>query len=100
MNNGSNEKHAAAKLDVFPSCGFVGEGERSDAVGAVQMILNTLKIRYDAWDFLDVSFALDEPTALAVGAFRQAHGFADDPGIDLVTWNALASEYALLRELE
>ena len=94
------EKTKAAPLDVFPSCGVIGEGEASDAALAVQMILNALTVRYDCYAILELTGALDEPTARAVAAFRAAHAIPDSPGVDLAAWNALAAEYAILREAE
>ena len=96
----TERKDGAEPLCVFPSCGRIGAGESGDAAGTVQMILNALKVRYDCYDFLDLNFTLDEPTARAISAFRAAHDIPDAPGIDAKTWNALASEYAVLREAE
>ena len=93
-------KTEPAKLDVFPSCGYILANESGDAAGAAQLMLNALLVRYDGWDFLAPTCVLDEPTAAAIRAFRAAHAMPDEPGIDISTWNALASEYALLRELE
>lgn len=93
-------KENISKLDVFPSCGRIGAGEKGDAAGAVQMILNALKVRYDGWDFLELTFLLDEPTQAALRRFRAAHAIDDSPGVDAATWNALAGEYAFLREAE
>lgn len=87
-------------LDVFPSCGRIAAGEQGDAAGAVQMMLNALLVRYDGWEFLAPTFALDEPTTAAVRAFRAIHAMEDSPGVDVATWNELASEYAILREAE
>lgn len=88
------------KPDYFPSCGHIAAGEAGDAIGAAQLMLNALLVRYDGWDFLALTCVLDEPTAAAVRVFRAAHAIPDEPGIDAATWNALASEYAILRELE
>ena len=91
---------AAATLEVFPSCGRIGENEASDAALTVQMILNALKVRYDCYGFIELTGTLDEPTARALTAFRAAHGVPDEPGVDVDTWNTLAGEYAILREME
>ena len=88
------------KLDVFPSCGHIGASEASDAALAVQMILNALTVRYDGWTLLDLTGAVDEATAAALHSFREVWGLAHVPGVDALTWNALASEYAVLREEE
>ena len=88
------------KPDFFPSCGMIGAGEGGDAVGAAQMMLNALLVRYDGWDFLALTCVLDEPTAAAVRVFRAAHALADAPDIDPATWNALVGEYGVLREAQ
>ena len=95
-----NDDMKPMPLDVFPSCGRIAAGERSDAAGAVQMMLNALLVRYDGWEFLAPTFALDEPTTAAVRSFRAANALADAPGMDVATWNALAGEYRILREAE
>ena len=100
MNGDKMRDYTIMKIDVFPSCGYIGAHESGDAVGAAQMMLNALLVRYDGWEVLAVTFTLDEPTAAAIGAFRAAHAIEDEPGIDAETWNALAGEYALLREME
>lgn len=93
-------KKEAAALNVFPSCGTIGEAEVSDAVCIIQMILNALKVRYDCYDFLEPNGTMDAPTCEAIRHFRLIHDLPDTPGVDMDTWNALALEYALLREME
>ena len=93
-------KKEAVGLKVFPSCGMIGEAEVSDAVCILQMILNALKVRYDCYDFLEPSGAMDAPTCEAIRHFRLVHDLPDIPGVDTDTWNALASEYAMLRDME
>ena len=44
-----------AKLSVFPESGDVGYGDESDVVAIIQIMLNTLKLRYDGYDFLKVT---------------------------------------------
>ena len=88
------------KPDVFPSCGYIGAGESGDAVGVMQIMLDALLVRYDGWETLALTCSLDDPTAAAVRAFRAAHALPDAPGVDARTWNEIAGEYAVLREME
>ncbi len=96
----SDCKKEAVRLDIFPSCGAVGEAEVSDVVSIIQMILNALKVRYDCYDFLEPNGTMDAPTCEAIRNFRIVHDLPDVPGVDVDTWNALASDYAALREME
>lgn len=96
----SGKREEAARLNVFPSCGCIGESEVSDVVCILQIMLNSLKVRYDCYDFLELSGAFDEPTTEAVRRFRIIHELPDTPGVDMATWNAMASEYSALREME
>ena len=96
----TERKDGAAALDVFPSCGYIAKGESGDAALAVQMILNALKVRYDFYDFIELTSTLDDATERAISAFRAAHGISEDGGVDVETWNALAGDYAILRDIE
>lgn len=58
-----------AKLSVFPESGDVGYGDESDVVAIIQIMLNTLKLRYDGYDFLKVTFLFDDATEDAVRTF-------------------------------
>lgn len=93
-------KKKAVGLSVFPSCGTISEAEVSDVVCILQMILNALKVRYDCYDFLEPSGIMDAPTCEAIRSFRMVHDLPDTPGVDVDTWNALASDYAALRDME
>lgn len=89
-----------AKLDVFDRGNTVSEGENSDTVGIIQIILNALKVRYDGYEFFPVSFVFDPATAAAVRIFQQINRMEDSGVVDAATWNALAAEYARLRRME
>lgn len=93
-------KKEAVRLNVFPSCGTIGEAEVSDVVCILQMILNALKVRYDCYDFLEPNGTMDAPTCEAIRSFRTMHDLPDTPGVDMDTWNALASEYSMLKDME
>ena len=88
------------KLDVFDAGRRIGEGENSDVVGILQIILNALKVRYDGYEFFPVTFVFDTPTADAVRHFQQVNRLNTTGAVDDATWTALASEYGRLRRLE
>lgn len=88
------------KLDVFDNGNTISEGENSDVVGIIQIILNALKVRYDGYEFFPVSFIFDPATVAAVRFFQQVNQMDDSGIVDAATWNALASEYACLRKME
>lgn len=96
----SERREEAMSLNIFPSCGMIAEAEVSDVVCILQMILNALKVRYDCYDFLEPNGTMDAPTCEAIRHFRKIHELPDTPGVDTATWNALATEYAALREME
>lgn len=76
-------------------------GERSDLVLLLQMMLNTLRLRYDQYDHLPLHGLYDEETERAIRAFRRVHRLPDDGAVDVVCWNRLASDYdSLIQEIE
>lgn len=93
-------RQEVTKLDVFDGGSIISEGENSDTVGIIQIILNALKVRYDGYDFFPVTFVFDPPTVAAVREFQRVNRLGDSGIVDGRTWNALASEYARLRRME
>ena len=82
-----------AKLSVFPESGDVGYGDESDVVAIIQIMLNTLKLRYDGYDFLKVTFLFDDATEDAVRHFQGVNSMETSGRVDRKTWNALADEF-------
>lgn len=93
-------KQEVIKLDVFDGDNTVSQGENSDTVGIIQIILNALKVRYDGYDFFPVTFVFDPATVEAVRTFQQINRLGDSGVVDARTWNALAAEYSRLRKME
>lgn len=89
-----------AKLSVFPESGDVGYGDESDVVAIIQIMLNTLKLRYDGYDFLKVTFLFDDATEDAVRHFQGVNRMETSGRVDRKTWNALADEYSMIRIME
>lgn len=87
----------AKMLAVFPNQSDVIFGEESDAVAIIQIILNALKIKYDGYDFIPVSFKFDEMTEKAVRHYQEVNRMEVNGAVNLPTWNSLAEEYELLR---
>ncbi len=71
----------------------VVEGESSDVVMAVQLVLRLLANLYDEIDGAGVGGVYDEPTASDVRAFQARQGLPVTGKVDKVTWNALAGAY-------
>ncbi len=71
----------------------VVEGESSDVVMAVQLVLRLLANIYDEIDGASTGGVYDEPTATDVRAFQTRQGLPVTGKVDKVTWNALADAY-------
>ncbi len=72
-------------------------GEKSDLVYILQIMLNTLREKYDFIPLLPISGSYNADTMSSVSAFKEAHGMAPDPYVDKLTWDMLALEYNLSR---
>lgn len=83
---------AAVRLYPDPKR-IINEGEYSDLVHHMQLMLNTLRLYYDGIPPLPLSGYYDEATADAVRTFRKINGLEPDIGTDSVFWNRLSEEY-------
>ena len=72
----------------------------TDVVAIIQIMLNTLKLRYDGYDFLKVTFLFDDATEDAVRHFQGVNRMETSGRVDRKTWNALADEYSMIRFME
>lgn len=88
------------KLNVFHPSQTVSAGEHSDIVGIIQIILNTLKVRYDCYDFLDITLTYDDATELAVKCWQKINSFPENGVVDEDVWNSMAVEFSLTRDIE
>ena len=71
----------------------VTEGENSDTVMAIQLVLRLLANLYDDIDGTNTGGVYDEPTAADVRAFQMRHRLPVTGKVDKATWNALADAY-------
>lgn len=71
----------------------VVEGESSDVVMAVQLVLRLLANIYDDIGGTNTGGVYDEPTAADVRAFQARHNLPVTGKVDKATWNALAGAY-------
>ena len=88
------------KLTVFPEQGEVCRGEESDVVVIIKIILNSLKLKYDGYDFCDLTCKFDDETENAVKHFQDVHGMEPTGTVDADTWNTMANEYAIVKDTE
>lgn len=78
----------------FPSPGYcTDEGERSDVIMIVQLMLRALCIAYDVFDDVEPTGVCDEKTANAVMYFQELNGIEPTGVVDKATWNCLARSY-------
>lgn len=71
----------------------IEEGEYSDLVLHLQLMLNALRLYYDEIPPLPLSGYYDSMTAEAVRIFRGINGLGEDGGADAALRNRLAEEY-------
>lgn len=71
----------------------VRDGENSDTVLAVQLVLRLLANLYDDIGGAGTGGVYDEPTASDIRAFQTRHLLPITGRVDKITWNALADAY-------
>ena len=92
----SGKKKKPASICPFPDVnGYaVKEGEHSDLVAMIQLILESLSAIYD-FGAVPLSGRMDGATCEAVRRFQEANGLTPSGEVDLDTWNRMAQEYDL-----
>ena len=76
------------------------DGERSDTVMAIQLVLNLLANLYDDIDGTSNGGVYDEPTAADIRTFQYRHNLPVTGQVDKLTWNALADAYNRAMEVD
>ncbi len=71
----------------------VGEGERSDLVYIIQIMLNELRLFYDTYGYIPPNGRYGVATSGAVKEFQRLGGLDMSGRVDRRTWNRLAEEY-------
>ncbi len=88
-------------IQPFPSGSYrIEEGERSDLVLIIQLMLMTLALSYNIFDGIEPHGVYDGKTQEAVRQFQILHGLPADGIIDHKTWDALAENYNRVLENE
>lgn len=90
-------------LSPFPDASdfSVGQGERSDLVIIIQLMLNELRKFYDLYGYIPPNGRYSQATTAAVREFQRAGGLDMTGRVDRRTWNRLAEEYDIaVRENE
>ena len=83
-------------LYIFPSCDYVVKvGERSDIVSVIQILLRCLSGEYSFKVVITVTGIYSDRDARAVKVIQQIHGLPQSGSVNVKTWNAIASDYAL-----
>ncbi len=82
-------------ISPFPSAlGYrVADGEASDLVLIIQIMLSSLRHSYDGIGNVPLSGKYESRTAAAVRYFRMKNLLPPESFVDLATWNALARQY-------
>lgn len=79
-----------------PILGYtVRDGETSDLVLIIQVMLSALRLAYDGLGNVPLSGFYDSRTAAAVRRFRMKNLMPPESYVDLETWNRLARQYNL-----
>lgn len=73
--------------------GEVTEGDRSDTVMFIKLMLQALSIEYDFPEGISDGDLYDAGTAAAISRIQLIHGLNDTGKTDKATWNALARAY-------
>ena len=71
----------------------LGQGDRSDLVLIIQIILNELRIFYDTYGFIPQNGRFSTATENAVREFQRIGGLDVTGRVDRLTWNRLSEEY-------
>ena len=86
-------------LYVFPYDRIVSEGEVSDLVMIIQIILNALHYHYDEIPELQVDGVYAPALAGIVRSFQMKNGLPATGEVDKATWNALIRNFDLYRDV-
>lgn len=89
-----SENSSPVPIDVFEGY-TISPGEKSDIVCILQIMLNSLREKYDFIPLLPLSGSFNSDTASAIVSFKTAKGMPPTPEVDKLTWDALAREYNL-----
>lgn len=79
---------------------LVSDGEESEVVAAIQLVLRLLSNLYDDIDGTSSGGVYGEPTAADIRAFQARHRLPVTGKVDKATWNELAEAYNRAMRIE
>ena len=102
---GEAERMCARSLGIYPfECRYrnswISEGERSDKVYLVQMLLRALEGQFPALAHVEMTGVYDAETMQDVKSLQRIWGLEATGLIDLNTWNMLAGSYNMFVDCE
>lgn len=100
----ANEKNSRPS-GIYPFSEYgdgyeITEGENSDTVAIIQLMLKLLSAFYDDIEGTEKEGVYNEKTANDIKAFQKRNQMTPTGNIDKMTWNALAREYNRLAKVD
>ena len=96
ISSGRSINLSAERKGIFPYPGqngyFLSEGERSDLVSILQLMINALNLNYDLPHVVQ-SGEYDALTIKAVKLFQKMNLLEETGNVNGETWDRLAEEY-------
>ncbi|MCI8777202.1 MAG: peptidoglycan-binding protein [Oscillospiraceae bacterium] len=84
-------------LEVFPENFELFPGDEGIVVYIIQVILESLKRRFEDIPEIVINGVFDKDTQSAINSFKEIAGVeSKHPGIDIETWNKLASGFNMM----
>ena len=84
----------AEPIYPFPYPSYTSrEGERSDIITLIQLMLSSLSIIYDDFEDIEITGINDEKTVDALKRFQSYHGLPETGALDKRTWDAAARSF-------
>ena len=78
----------------FPYSSYTSsDGEQSDIILLIQLILSALSVIYDDFEDIEISGTNDKKTRDALKRFQGYHGLAETGVLDKQTWDAAAKSF-------
>lgn len=93
------EQSEPLPLRAFTKGRVIEEGEISDLVVVVQVILNAISVGYDDYAPFELNGKYESAVISAVRRFQMRNGISPSGNIDKATWNALIRNYNKYRDI-
>lgn len=86
-------------LYVFPKDRVISEGEVSDLVMIIQIILDALHYHYDEIPVLEINGRFTNELANVIRSFQMKNALPATGNVDKATWNAMVRNFNLYRDV-